>query len=196
MNPGEEDSDNEDYGKSRKREVQIDSTLGGVTNQNGARVKGKKQAKIKLNRAKLPKGLRCMIYSWLTMTDLTDTICKLSKTDRTEIVESTNLDQPRNLKVLRVELGIKSSLFDYYMSLVNGYVMIPLNRSSNFYTLNFIMRKVAALAMKNHDIKLRVERWASSFGRLLCNLIFKSEVTKSSISDFSKPEYLLLSNIC
>ena len=78
---------------------------------------------------------------------------RLSTMERKELVTSTIVDQPRNLKVVNFELLMASVMknpktLDYNLSLVNGYVMIPLNKSSNSYTFEMFFDKVISLAKK------------------------------------------------
>ena len=47
--------------------------------------------------------------------------------------------------------------FDYYLSLVNGYVLITLNATTLRYNFNLVFEKVIALAKKGHSIKLSIE---------------------------------------
>ena len=80
--------------------MQIDSTEASGLRSN---VKGAKKKKVKLNRAKLPVGIRCLIYSYLPILDLLNLASKLSRRDRAEIPESTILSQPRNLYIKQLE---------------------------------------------------------------------------------------------
>ena len=106
---------------------------------------------------RLNKGLRCYVYSYLTLDDLIKTICKLSKRDRSEIVESLILDQPRNLKIGDIEEVTNFAALDYYLSLVNGHFIMTLSKTSNMFSFNYIFQKVKALSKKNHSIKLSFE---------------------------------------
>lgn len=58
---------------------------------------------IKLPQAKLPEGVRIMVYSYLSFTDLKDKVCKLSKADRTNLInakfQKETLVQERHMKV-------------------------------------------------------------------------------------------------
>jgi len=51
------------------------------------------------SQEKLPHGIRGMIYSYLPLSVLIDTICRISKYERKLISSSDLLDQPRILKV-------------------------------------------------------------------------------------------------
>ena len=46
---------------------------------------------------------------------------------------------------------------DYCLSLVNGHVLVSLNRYSNSYIWNFFLDKIRALNRRNHDIKICLE---------------------------------------
>ena len=82
--------------------------------------------------------MRCYVYSYMTLNDLIKTICKLSKVDRREIVDSLILDQPRNLKIGTIETITNFAALDYYLSLVNGYVLLDLSRTSNMFNFNYV----------------------------------------------------------
>ena len=103
-----------------------------------------------------------MIYSYMTLPDLIRTICKLSTVERKMIVESTVVDQPRNMKIGAFEVILQDLIqfpksLDYYLSLVNGYVLMTLNATTLQYNFNFVVEKVIALAKKGHSIKLSIE---------------------------------------
>ena len=48
---------------------------------------------------KLPFGVRCVIYSFLDLMSLLNTITKLSKQEREKITTQEVIDQPRCLKI-------------------------------------------------------------------------------------------------
>ena len=45
-----------------------------------------RQNKLNCKVEKLPQGVRVMVYAYICFTDLKNKICKLSKTDRTNLI--------------------------------------------------------------------------------------------------------------
>ena len=49
--------------------------------------------------ARLPFGVRCVVYSFITFTDLLNKFCKLSKKERGDMIISKVMDQSRFLTI-------------------------------------------------------------------------------------------------
>jgi hypothetical protein len=56
------------------------------------------------NQEALPSGIRCLIYSYMTYSELWEKIQKVSKKERKALVKSNVLDQPRSLKIIITDL--------------------------------------------------------------------------------------------
>ena len=76
-----------------------------------------------------------MIFSYSTLQELIDTICRLSKTDRKEITSTRLLNQPKNLKIFDYENITDFAMFDYLLKLVLGHVIIVVDKK---YGAHFI----------------------------------------------------------
>ena len=69
-------------------------------------------------------NLRGMVYSYLPFQDLIDSVCKLSKKDREELISSKIVDQTRNLLIKNAECINNGDILRYYIKLVNGNVVL------------------------------------------------------------------------
>ena len=58
------------------------------------------ESSIQSKKLHYPVGIRCIVFSFMTVKELLDTVCKVSKKDRKQITKSEILDQPRHLKII------------------------------------------------------------------------------------------------
>ena len=97
----------------------------------------------------LTSGLRAMVYSYLPLGSLMQTICKLSKQERQMLIENQLLDQPRSLTITLKEYTYEADQIDYrglsyLLKLVNKEVTLRLSFYSerDMFLVNVIYNKL------------------------------------------------------
>ena len=86
-----------------------------------------------------------------------ETICKLSKTEREEIVTTDLLDQPRNLKITDSSNINDIEILEYLLKMVSGHVVIKFNSSTTAHFVKSLLLHVKKLQKDKHDIRMSLE---------------------------------------
>lgn len=100
-------------------------------------------------------GLRAMIYSYLPLGTLMQTVCKLNKQERQLLIENQLVNQPRSLTITLKEYTYEADQIDYkglsyLLKLVNKEVTLKLSFYSerDMFLVNVIYNKLFKKKLK------------------------------------------------